>query len=201
MSTLKKLLLTLMVLGAVGSSLTAGTYATFTATTGNATSTFSTGTIVLSLDNGTTTCRSTGSGTSTDTNDHTCSPLLDFWQQKNNQEQTVDVALTSDGSLDGALTVTSEACELSLCGSVQLLIQRFDDPSRTGTVTCVYPTTGCEVFDPAVTLQSFGIAGTVQVMSPLTTAYLRIKTKYSGSPGTEQGQVAEPDFIWNLVQL
>src|SRR2546427_8136255 len=68
MSTIKKLLLSVLVVGAVTSVVSVGTFATFSAETTNPTNTFATGALVLSDKVGAgTACLSTNGGT-TDTN-------------------------------------------------------------------------------------------------------------------------------------
>lgn len=126
MSTLKKLLLSLMVLGAISTTIGAGTFASFTSSATNADNTFATGTIVLSnvKDSGTA-CVSTGGsgpvgeagGTVTATNSSNCDIMFDAssgtsaTHKRPGESATVVMTLKNLSTLGGALTVEgSENC-------------------------------------------------------------------------------------------
>ena len=162
-STGRKLLLTLMVIGGMGTAVGAGTVASFTASTTNAASTFSTGSVKLSNVKGATTCLSTGGGTQTeiDANSKTdCAALFDGTNASGKRPgdlATVDMSLENTGSTSGTLSAnmgTTGACpgidsnvsgaaangdgSVSTCGNVQFSIQEYTTSARTTAFKCRY---------------------------------------------------------------
>lgn len=177
MSVLRKLLLTIMVLGATTSTVGAGTFASFNASTTNPTSTFATGSLVLSnTKNTSTACLSTGGG-STDANSNSgCDHLFTLTVQKPGDSAFVDLTLENEGSINAsALTAfASQDCAAGNapgqtyngtgdpCTGVQLYIQEYSSPAnrtvdnRTGG-TCHFgggTATSC-LFVAAKTLDAF----------------------------------------------
>jgi hypothetical protein len=115
LSKIQKLLLLLLFLGLAGNIGGSGTLASFNASTTNGSSTFATGSIVLSNLNKTTskTCFSNGTtdvnggtGTSTNSNANTaCEALFNLSARTPGQTATVNLNLKNEGSLPGTLTV------------------------------------------------------------------------------------------------
>lgn len=181
MSLLRKLLLTIMILGATTSTVGAGTFASFNASTTNPTSTFATGSLVLSNQKSTNTaCLSTGGGnTNTNTNTNAnaaCDQLFALTVQKPGDSAFVDLTLKNEGSINGsALTAfASQDCAAGNapgqtyngtgdpCTGVQLYIQEYSsaanrtDDNRTGG-TCQFgggTATSC-LFSATKTLNDF----------------------------------------------
>lgn len=152
MTTLRKILLTMMVVGALGTMVGAGSFATLNASTTGVDSAFATGTLVLGNQKNTgTICVSTGAGTTTDTNaNHTCGDLVNVEVKKPGDVATVDLTLYNYDTLPGTLTVRAhQACVsdtapgqsyaggADACASVALTIQQYDTAlDRTnGTTT------------------------------------------------------------------
>lgn len=116
MSKVQKLLLLLLFLGLAGNVGGAGTLASFNASTTNASSSFATGSVILSnankgtaktcFSNGTTDSNG-GTGTSTDANNNTaCEALFSLSARAPGQSATVNLNLKNEGSLGGTLTLT-----------------------------------------------------------------------------------------------
>lgn len=139
----RKLLLTLMIIGALGSAVGAGTYATFTASVLNPPSTFSTGSVVLSNQKGSATACFSTAGLSTDSNLNAgCDVMFsaatagDATSRRPGEGASVLMNLRNEGSLASTLSVSSAgACTLTAptdqtsvgsgdaCSVVQLSIQ------------------------------------------------------------------------------
>jgi hypothetical protein len=122
MTTVRKLLLAVLLVSLAGSAFGAGTFATFNASTTNAGSTFATGTLVLSNKvNSATTCLSTGAGSTTDTNANSagCGTLFTTIVSKPNDTATVDLDLQGVGTLSASKLSLFAA---SLCASTQNLV-------------------------------------------------------------------------------
>jgi hypothetical protein len=148
---LKKLLLSLMVLGAISTTIGAGTFASFTGSTTNASSTFATGSVILSnVKPSSSACVSAGAaatetaGTVTNDNVRTdCDILFDATSGTNATSKrpgeygALNLTLKNVGTIStGTLTVKStNACSISdpsdqpfpygttnTCGTVQLSI-------------------------------------------------------------------------------
>ena len=158
MSTGRKLLLALLLVGNMTTHLGAGTFASFSATTTNPGSTFSTGTIVLSNTVGSgTTCFSTGPGTTTDTNANAaCDALLPATVQQPGAFIHSQLTLKNEGSVAGTLSGVGVSCQTTdvadeitpfhgtgdLCGDLLVQIQEFTGPSfgvLSVAPSCVWP--------------------------------------------------------------
>jgi hypothetical protein len=148
---IKKLLLTLMILGAITSTVSAGTFASFNASTTNPTSTFATGSLVLSNQKSTNTaCLSTAGG-STNTNTNAgCDQLFSLSVQKPGDSAFVDLTLKNEGSINASAlkAAASQDCAASNaagqsyngtgdpCTVVQLYIQEYTSiANRTAGIT------------------------------------------------------------------
>lgn len=180
MSVLRKLLLTIMVLGATTSTVSAGTFASFNASTSN-TATFATGNLALSNQKGVATaCLSTGGGGGIDTNVNACDSLFGLTVQKPGDSAFVDLTLSNSGTLPGTLRVSATGdCTNGAapgqtysggglpCNQLQMYIQEYTTlANRTaGTTTggqCVYGNTSgsaCTGFNANYTLDSFDSLG------------------------------------------
>src|SRR5258708_24621243 len=99
MGALRKIMIAVVILGAVAGIQQAGTFASFNATTTNASSTFQTGALALSnLKQGGSTCFSYGASASfTNGNTNACDALYAFAanQIPNNTVSTVQLTLTA----------------------------------------------------------------------------------------------------------
>jgi hypothetical protein len=156
---LKKLMLSFMVLGAIGTTVGAGTFASFNASTGNDGGTFTSGYLKLSdtvVNVGT--CVSTGGGTTTevDSNQATsCSKIFDSavnaGTKRPGDTATADVTLQNQGSLSGNLVgYTTGSCTPgnvsgaayngsgNPCSALQFSIQEYSDAGRTSPSACRY---------------------------------------------------------------
>jgi hypothetical protein len=166
-STVRKLLLAVLLVSLTGSAFGAGTFASFNASTTNASSTFSTGSIVLS--NKTTSgsaCVSTSTGDvsgatgNTDTNAHTCDTLFSLTTAKPGTTATVNLTLVNVGSVAAStLTGVVTACQnvaftgtyhgstaSLICGTgngLKVQVQEYSDNLFASPVAkCVYPVNG-----------------------------------------------------------
>jgi hypothetical protein len=160
-STVRKLLLAVLLVSLTGSAFGAGTFASFNATTTNASSTFATGTVILSNKvNSGTACFSatTGAGGVSATNAANCSALaFSVALNKPGTGATVDLDLSNAGSIDASalemywdgaaagLCATVDGAGSyhgsgSLCPTVQFNVQEYTDATaRTaGTTTGAY---------------------------------------------------------------
>lgn len=98
----------------------------------------------------------------------------------------------------------------SLCGQIQLYIQRYSDSAFTTPSSCVYGAAAgatCSGFDSSHTLGNF--ASTYSSGSPIslgglnasTSAYFKLFVSFpSSSNDTFQGRTADVVFVWNLQQ-
>ena len=212
-----------VVAGAGLTAVGAGTFASFSASTTNA-STFATGSLVLSNQkNAATACLSTGGG-STDTNANTCDQLFALTVKKPGESATVDLTLRNEGSINASALAAfaSSACAASdaageahhgtgnPCNVVDVYVQEFSDSGRTTASTCHYgggTATTC-AFSATKTLASFaaahpnaGGALALGATSAGTTRYFRIGLQMESSAGNDmQGRQASFGFTWQLVQ-
>jgi hypothetical protein len=227
MSKLRKILFSVAAVGGIATAVGAGagTFASFSASTTNAGSTFASGTLVLSNQkNAATACLSTGGGT-TDTNANAaCDALFATTVAKPGDSAFVDVTLKNDGSINGT-TLTAyknAACTNAnsgsfngtgdLCANLQVYVQEYTSAAnRTANTTtggtCVYgggTATAC-AFDASKTLGAFPASG-----APITLAgglnagasrYLRVYTQFpSTADNTFQGRQATFGFTWAMAQ-
>jgi hypothetical protein len=156
-SPLKKVLMTLMVLGAMGTTLGAGTFASFNASTTSGGSTFQTGTLVLTDQKDTASaCYSTGgAGGSTDNNANgACTALFDTTNasiKRPGDVATVDLTLQNLGTLSGTVAgFMPSACTdgdvasanyngtASTCQNAQFAMQEYTSVGRTTASVCRY---------------------------------------------------------------
>src|SRR5438477_1564244 len=178
MSTMKKLLLSVLVVGAATSIVSVGTFATFTAETTNSGNTFATGTLVLSDKVGAgTACLSTA-GSTTDTNANgSCTAAFNLTTKKPGDSDTSGhLTIFNDGSLDPSAfkVYASGACASAddtesyhgtgtPCSVVDFYLQETAaDFTTAATNGCFYgggTATTC-AFDDTKTLGTFGTSVT-----------------------------------------
>lgn len=163
-STVRKLLLAVLLVSLTGSAFGAGTFASFTASTTNAASNFTTGSIVLSNTKagGTGVCFSTNtSGTGASSGDTSvnsnasCDSLLGMTLAKPGDTATAHLTLKNEGSIAAtSLGGTVTACTTGttglysgsspalLCGAgngLKIQVQEMDATFTTPVAKCVYP--------------------------------------------------------------
>jgi hypothetical protein len=163
-SPFRKLLLALLLVSLTGSAFGAGTFASFSASTTNATTTFASGTLILSNSvNSATACASaaTGVGGVTANNSGTCSALFNVSLSKPGATATVDLDLKNEGSIDASKLemywdgATAGLCSTTdgagsyhgggnLCSQLQIFVQEYTDATArtnnttTGAFNCRY---------------------------------------------------------------
>lgn len=230
MSVLRKLLLTIMVLGATTSTVGAGTFASFNASTSNATSTFATGTLVLSNQKNTgTACLSTAGGNTDSNSNSGCDQLFNLSVQKPGDSAFVDLTLKNEGSINAASLAgyASTNCLAANapgqtfngtgdpCTSVQVYVQEYTSSAnrtsdnRTGGI-CHYgggTATSC-AFSATRTLDNYDTtypnASTVLSMGSINAGVSRYLRVYLLLPSTAnnnlQGRQATFGFSWTMAQ-
>lgn len=225
MSTIRKILFAVAAFGGVATAVGAGTFASFTASTTNAASTFQTGTLVLSdQKNVATACLSTGAGTNTDTNANSgCDQLFATTLAKPGDTGFVDITLGNAGSINAsALTAyRSQTCANTnsgtyngtgdLCATLQMYVQEYTSAeNRTANTTtagncwfgggtpaaCAYDATKTTATFPAV-----GSALGLGAMNAAATRYLRVYMQLpSSADNSFQGRVATFGISWAIAQ-
>jgi hypothetical protein len=162
MGTMRKILMVTVLVGAIATATGSGTFATFNATTTNASGTFQTGTIVLSNKKAAqATCFSYGPGSATaiSTNSNACDDMFVF---SSNQKPTAGnwatpatLTLQNLGSLPGTLKVgvnaPGSACASlpdtnssyrgngDLCSFLKISIQETNTLGGSNKASCVFP--------------------------------------------------------------
>lgn len=224
MSTIRKILFAIAAFGGVATAAGAGTFASFSASTTNAASTFQTGSLVLSNQkNVATACLSTGGG-STDTNANAgCDQLFATTLAKPGDAGFVDMTLNNAGSINAsALTAyRSQTCANTssgayngtgdLCATLQMYVQEYTSAAnRTantttagscwfggGTATaCAYDATKTTATFPAV-----GSALALGAMNTGATRYLRVYMQLpSTADNTFQGRIGTFGISWAIAQ-
>lgn len=225
-SNLKKVLLTVMVLGMATGVLGSGTFATFTAQTTNPNNTFVAGTLVLSnTKTGGTTCFSTGGGSTDSNSNSACESLFSANVRKPGESASQTLTVKNEGSLAAsALKLFSTACGNANstgesyfgtglpCGKVQLYIQQYSDSSFTTPSACLYGgATGvtCDFSDTTKTLSAFqgaynSSSNGLTIGSGLAagaSVYVKVAVQLpSSADNSFQGRQASMDFNWFLSQ-
>jgi len=221
------MLLSLLAVGALGSVISVGTFASFSATTSNAGNTFATGTLVLSDKVGTgSTCLSTNGG-STDTNANGgCSAMFSLATKKPGDASTVNMTIKNEGSLTPSTfkIYRSSACAASdasgesfhgtgdPCGSVDLYVQETASDFTTNVSNgCFYGGgsggTNCS-YSSSKTLSDFSTNYTNNAsglsLGPITagtTRYFVIGVQLESNAGNSmQGRTATFGFTWDMEQ-
>lgn len=212
-------LVALALLLSVGGA-TAGTWASFSASTEND-GAFATGTLMLSNTVGAgTACFSTAAGVDINTNDRTCDALLAATVRKPGDSATADVAVKNEGSIDGNLLAYVASCTGSdaeafhgtgdPCGVVQVTVQEYTDATRTTASNCRFgAVTGAGItcaFGPTLVglVDAHGdFTEGLAVGSLVTgqTRWFRVGLTLPSSAGnTMQGRAATFGIVWRMAQ-
>jgi predicted ribosomally synthesized peptide with SipW-like signal peptide len=226
-TTVKKLLLTLMILGAVGSTVGAGTFASFNASSSNPTSTFTTGSIVLGNQEGNSTvCFSNTIGTSTDTNDNaSCDELINVSAWKPGADTDVDLTLSNAGTIGGTLQgYSATACANANvtgavfngagfpCSAVLVMIQEYTSAlNRANDVftggKCLFGgNQGAQQcsFSASKTLADYNTSASpldLGTFAAGASRYIRIYLSLPSDANNDiQGRKGTFEMTWNLVQ-
>jgi predicted ribosomally synthesized peptide with SipW-like signal peptide len=216
-------ILVLLVAGAA----TAGTWASFTASTTND-ATFATGTLLLSESRPSVAdCISTAPGDVITTNEKECNKLVDVAVKKPGDTASTKLALGNTGTIDGtdfnvsamgSCTTTNASgtsyhgSDTNFCDNLVLTIQRFASASAyssddlTGS-TCVYGNNSCTSGN-TLTLQNFftsypnfGSSLSLGALATGASQYFKITLSYPiGSDNSTQGLAATFGLRWRLVQ-
>ena len=227
-SNLGRVLGTLLIIGVAGSTVSYGTFATFTAQTTNAGNTFSTGTLALTnIKSGGTTCLSTGIGgvdsnvNNSTTNAARCDTLFTAGTgaglAPGGDLVTSTVGIHNSGTLSAStLKLWSETCGNSANSAVPAAQQGTGDPCplvavsiyNTTTSTCVLGTGA--TCDPAIANPNGNLASFYTSGSPLTAASnlaagtgmtFTFEIQLSSTAGNSmQGRVASTTFHWQATQ-
>lgn len=180
-SFFRRMLLTLMVIGGVGSTISAGTFASFNAATTNHASTFTSGSLVLSHQvNAATACLSTAAAATTDSNDNSagvgCTASINNTLVKLGDTSQSNLTISNAGDLAGQLSYrASTACATSnnggyysgtgdMCAAASMVIQEYTSAARTTpTSSCVFP------YSASASCPVLGTAGTAPFQLPSVT--------------------------------
>ena len=203
----------------------AGTFATFNATTTNASNTFATGTLVLKNDVAAGTCFSTGAGTVTDTNvNSACSAAFTATIKKPGDVATGNVTLQNVGTLPASnLTLTVSSCTPSdapgtyhgtgnPCTALNFYVQEYSDAFSTPS-KCWYgggTATTCDFVTSPLSLTGFGtspvdISGTPPAFAATgntgDTRWFAVAVQLPQGAGNQyQGRQANIDLSWEESQ-
>jgi predicted ribosomally synthesized peptide with SipW-like signal peptide len=159
MSRIRKAIVGVSLLGAVGVLAGTGTFASFSASTTNAGNVFSTGKLELSnAKQSGTACLSGYSGPGTgspqsnlDSNGNSsCDTLFNLTLSRPGDTATANLAIGNTGSYDGELqfwlangcqnqTVATPAGSSNLCGKLEVYVQEMNSSYTTPTSSCVFP--------------------------------------------------------------
>ena len=166
-STIRKLLLAVLLVSLTGSAFGAGTFASFNATTTNQASTFATGTLLLSNNHVTgNTCFSNAVGNGAQSNaevddniNGTCDALFTTTTSKPGDMATIDLILSNTGTIDASsLSMVVTACTTATPGAfhgsvaakicaadagLKIQVQEYTASGRTGggsaVAKCIFP--------------------------------------------------------------
>jgi predicted ribosomally synthesized peptide with SipW-like signal peptide len=218
--TVRRAIVALVVLLAAGGA-SAGTWASFTASTSNEAS-FSTGTLMLSNTVGAASaCFSTAVGDQIDTNDRSCDALFPVAIHAPGGTASADVAIKNQGSLAGTLMAYVPTCANTdsaaayhgsglLCGALQVSVQEYTDASRTTISDCRYgAVTGVGVtcaFGPSLAALAtahgdFANGLALDALTPGQTRWYRVRLLLPASAGnTLQGRSATFGLTWRMVE-
>jgi hypothetical protein len=221
MTKTRKILLGLLLLGVTGTAIGAGTFASFSASTTNQTSTFATGTLVLTnkVASGSV-CSSATGGVDTNANagcDVIFSGLTNL--KPGSTPATADLTIANGGTLTPsalqyALTgcTPDDASGTSVhgsgdpCTAVEVYIQEYDSGFAAPTNSCVFPANGstpCNTSFSAASdaLSNLSTSATTITGGLATSRYFRIGVQLGSSAGNSmQGRKADFSFTWSIVQ-
>jgi hypothetical protein len=198
-SSVRKWVITALVVGATATLAGAGTFASFSASTSNGDNVFSTGRIELSnTKQSGTTCVSgyTGAGgaaqANLDNNDNACDSLISVTLAKpGGAAQEGRVALANTGDYNGLLqlfvpgsgctsaTVASPAGSGNLCDKLEVYIQETNSTYATPVASCVFPynaTTACNTSFTAASDTLADLASSATPAAPKPTTAITLDT-------------------------
>jgi hypothetical protein len=225
----QKVVLSLGVVAGIGALAGAGTFATFTAQTGNPSNTFANGTLVLSNKvNSGTACLSTGGGTTDVNNNASCSTAFSLSVKAPGDSGTSNLTLKNMGSLPAsALVVFSGTCDDSdaagenyhgtgsPCAKVQFYVQQYSDSGFSTPSACLYGGAAvaniCDFSDAGKTLATFvtdhtdlseGLsAGGLAAAGGADTVWIKVGVKLpDDADNTYQGRAASLALNWHITQ-
>ena len=224
MSLARKLLLTLMVIGALTTTVSAGTFASFGASTTN-TAQFATGLLTLTNDGPAVgTCVSAGPADNVVTNTKACDQLFNVTLAKPGDTAQVDLTLQASGTIGAGGTLSAyrtAACSATNapaalyngggnpCGQIEMYIQEYTGPTRTDLLrdgSCEWPTAGANCSNTFAaasdSLNDYPASTSPISMGTLTSTqrYFRIFLRLSSAADNSyQGMQANFGFAWVLT--
>jgi hypothetical protein len=222
---LKKILLSMTVVGAVSFLTIAGTFASLTSDTRNNRSTIASGTLTFS-NTVTSACSSFGAGSTNNANPG-CNPLFqNTTQMYPGTVATKNVTIANTGSLNGAvLSVYMPSCAAAATpgapaplgtvgggnpcvgGGAQIYIEERNSLFSVGSASCVYPTTGGACGFTVNSLPYLAtVANTANTAFSLGAGPAAGASRYfvvgmqlpSTASNTMQGEEAVFNLTWNL---
>jgi predicted ribosomally synthesized peptide with SipW-like signal peptide len=217
----RKIMIAVLLLGAAGAAIGAGTFASFTASTTNQTSTFATGTLTLSNTVGTATaCLSSAGGVDTNANTG-CDAILSSATglKPGSAPSTGRLTLTNTGSITpSALQYAMSTCSPgnaaganvsgtgNPCTTIEVFIQEYTSSAfDTKTGACIFPSaaSNCATDFSASndTLSNVPTTATTITGGLGTSRFFEISAQLPTSAGNAfQGRKADFAFTWNIVQ-
>ena len=216
----RKIMIAVLLFGAAGAAVGAGTFASFSASTTNQSSSFATGTLTLSNTVGTATaCLSSAGGVDTNANTG-CDAILSSGTglKPGSTPATGRLTLSNTGTLTpSALQYAMSTCTPgdssgsvhgsgNPCTAIELYVQEFDSTFNTATDSCVFP---FDADDPCATdfsgssdtLSAVPSSATTITGGLATSRYFEISAVLPSSAGNAfQGRKADFAFTWNIVQ-
>ncbi|HEX4904242.1 MAG TPA: hypothetical protein VFU93_02240 [Acidimicrobiales bacterium] len=217
----RKIMIAVLLFGAAGAAVGAGTFASFSASTTNQTSTFATGSLTLSNKvNAGTACLSSAGGIDTNANTGCDAILASATGLKpGSTPSTAQLTLTNTGTLTpSALQYAMSACTpgdsagVSVhgsgnpCTTIEVYIQEYTSSAfTTKTGACIFPAaaSNCATDFSAAsdTLSAVPTSATTISGGLATSRYFEISAQLPSSAGNEfQGRKADFAFTWNIVQ-
>jgi hypothetical protein len=226
MSKFRKIMIAVMLFGVAGTAIGAGTFASFSASTTNETSTFATGTLTLSntVEGGEsgTACLSSTGGVDDNANAD-CDVLFDDTDnlEPGSDPFTARLTLENTGTLDAeTLNYAMSTCDPddaagttvhgtgNPCGAIELYIQEYtDDDFTTTTGACVFPAGALDCatdFSGGSDLLTNVPSSGTEIAGGLTSTdarYFEIGARFSPDAENDmQGRQADFAFTWSLAQ-
>ena len=204
----RKILIAVLLFGAAGAAVGAGTFASFSASTTNATSTFATGTLTLSnTKNNGTACLSSAGGGGISTNTNNCEVLFTGLTglRPGSSPVTVNLTVAPGGTLSantfkyGAACTDGDAAGTSVhgngepCDAVETYIQEYNGPFFDGNGDPLSPTalTSC-LFPAGASACATNFSGTNDALSNLPT---------TGAPATIANGLSAARYFKIGVQM
>ena len=227
-SILRKLLLTVMIVGASGSTIGAGTFASYNATTSNSAVAFDTGYLVLSNTTPVTNtaCFSYGASTSFTNSNSNASCDSVFTTNKTNLKPgdtatSVNFTLQNKGNLAaGSMSLYRSACATATnngsgfhgagnpCDALAIMVQETQSDFTTN-VKCWYPVVaaGACTMDASANVSDIGVAASPVAVTSASLAVddikyytVTIQLPSTASDNTVQGMQTSFSLTWQLQQ-